>query len=287
MSYSEIEYSVADGIAVVMLNRPDRFNGYTPQMHNEMVDALDQIDEDDDVRAVIFTGAGRAYCVGADLGRGESTFDAEATAGHVMTSTPRDQGGLLTLRLFECTKPIIAAVNGHAVGIGITMTLPMDIRLLADDAKVGFVFGSRGIVVDAASSWFLPRVVGIGQAQEWVLTARVFDAAEALRGRLVRSIHPADEVLEVARTLAREIVRNTAPVSATLTRQLLWRGLEVAHPMDAHRAESKALLEVGRLPDSREGVRAFLEKRPAVWSGRPKVDLESWYPWWTPREFDS
>ena len=198
---------------------------------------------------------------------------------------PRDTGGRVTLRIFECTKPVIAAMNGSAVGIGVTMTLPMDIRILADDAKVGFVFASRGIVPEAASSWFLPRVVGISQALEWCLTARLFRAPEALAGGLVRSIHPADEVLDVARGLAREIATNAAPVSAALTRQLLWRMLGADHPMEAHKLDSRAIYDSGRSADAREGVTAFLEKRPASWTMRPTQDMPDWYPWWEDRPF--
>jgi enoyl-CoA hydratase/carnithine racemase len=187
---------------------------------------------------------------------------------------------LVTLRIFASTKPVIAAINGPAVGVGATMTLPMDIRLISESARMGFVFAARGIVPDAASSWFLPRVVGISQAQEWVLTARVFPASEALATGLVRSVHPPDELLAAARALAQEIAVNTAPVSASISRQLMWRMLGAAHPMDAHRVESLALAQTGAMADSAEGVEAFLAKRPARWSARPSLDTPDWFPWW-------
>jgi enoyl-CoA hydratase/carnithine racemase len=286
MDYTEIAYEVADRVATITLDRPERMNAFTPTMQREMVDVFDQIDADDDVRVVIVTGRGRAFCAGADLGSGGDTFNANARAGRPVTTAPRDGGGLVTLRIFECTKPVIAAVNGSAVGIGVTMTLPMDIRILADNAKVGFVFASRGIIPEAASSWFLPRVVGISQALEWCLTARVFGAQEALDGGLVRSIHPADEVLAVAHALAAEIVTNAAPVSAALTRQLLWKMLGADHPMEAHKLDSRGIFDLGRMADTREGVSAFLEKRPADWSLSPTDDRPDWFPWWDERVYE-
>jgi enoyl-CoA hydratase/carnithine racemase len=287
MDYQEIAYVVDDRVATITLDRPDRMNAFTPRMQLELVDAFDRADADDDVRAVIVTGRGRAFCAGADLGLGARTFDAEATSGgRAVEAAPRDLGGLVTLRIYECTKPVIAAMNGSAVGIGVTMTLPMDIRVLADSAKVGFVFASRGIVPEAASSWFLPRVVGINQALEWCLTARVFGAQEALDGGLVRSIHPAEEVVDVARALASEVVTNAAPVSAALTRQMLWRMLGVDHPMEAHKIDSRGVFDSGRGPDAREGIVAFLEKRPAEWSMSPSRDLPGWYPWWEERTYE-
>jgi enoyl-CoA hydratase/carnithine racemase len=286
MEYTEIAYEVADRVATVTLDRPERMNAFTPTMQREMVDVFDRIDSDDDVRAVIVTGRGRAFCAGADLGSGGDTFNASARAGRDVTEAPRDGGGLVTLRIFECTKPVIAAMNGSAVGIGVTMTLPMDIRVLADHAKVGFVFASRGIIPEAASSWFLPRVVGISQALEWCLTARVFGASEALAGGLVRSIHPADEVVTVARALAAEIVANAAPVSAAVTRQLLWKMLGADHPMEAHKLDSRGIFDLGRMADTREGVTAFLEKRPAEWSLSPTTDRPEWFPWWSERGYE-
>lgn len=286
MDYTEIAYVVEDGVAVITLDRPDRLNAFTPTMMREMIDAFDDVDADDAVRAVIVTGRGRAFCAGADLGTGGDTFDAAAQAGRSVQSAPRDGGGLLTLRIFECTKPVIAAMNGSAVGIGVTMTLPMDMRVLSADAKVGFVFAGRGIVPEAASSWFLPRVVGINQALEWCLTARVFGAEEALAGGLVRSVHPAGEVLAVARGLADEIVQRAAPVSAALTRQMLWRMLGADHPMEAHKVDSRGVYDLGRGADAREGVMSFLEKRPPAWTLAPGRDMPEWYPWWEERTFE-
>lgn len=275
--YAAIEYSVTDGVATITLNRPDRLNALNPVMFSELLDAFDQTDADDDVRAVIVTGAGRAFCAGADLGRGAQTFDYGDRAGQ--PHAPRDRGGQIVLRIFRSLKPVIAAINGSAVGVGLSMTLPMDIRIVADDAKLGFVFAARGIVPDGAASWFLPRVVGISQALEWTLTGRVFPAAEALAGGLVRTVCPAAEVVPAATRLAREIAASAAPVSAVITRQLMWQMLGAAHPMAAHRVDSRAIYDTGRLADAGEGVAAFLEKRPASWTLRPSRDLPAWIPW--------
>jgi enoyl-CoA hydratase/carnithine racemase len=297
VDYEQIAYEVDGPVATITLDRPDRMNAFTARMMKELVDAFDRVDADDGVRAVIVTGRGRAFCAGADLGGGGATFDADAAGprGAVEAQNaeearrsipPRDVGGRLTLRIFDCTKPVIAAMNGSAVGVGVTMTLPMDIRLLADDAKVGLVFAGRGIVPEAASSWFLPRVVGIPQALEWCLTARLFSAQEALAGGLVRSLHPRGEVLDAARALAEEIAANAAPVSAALTRQMLWRMAGADHPMEAHKIDSRGIYDLGRAPDAREGVTAFLEKRSAAWTMRPSEDLPAWYPWWAERPYE-
>ncbi len=282
MSFSEITYEVDGTTAVITLNRPERMNAFTGTMQTEMIRAFDMADADDDVRAVVVTGAGRAFCAGADLGAGGDTFDYEArgAAPAEPRRAPRDGGGVLVLRIFDSIKPVIGAINGSAVGVGITMTLPMDVRILADNAKVGFVFAGRGIAPDGAASWFLPRVVGISQALEWVLTARVFRAPEALAGGLVKSIHPAGEVLGVAKALAAEVAANAAPVSAAVSRGLLWRMLSAPHPMVAHRADSAAIFDLGRKADAREGVTAFLEKRPAQWKLRTSSDMPASYPWW-------
>ena len=285
MDYTEIAYEVDEQIATITLDRPERMNAFTPTMQHEMIDAFDRVDVDDDVRVVIVTGRGRAFCAGADLGGGGATFDAVRQSGRELRDAPRDGGGQVTLRIYECTKPVIAAMNGSAVGIGVTMTLPMDIRVLADSAKVGFVFAGRGIVPEACSSWFLPRVVGINQALEWCLTARVFPAQEALAGGLVRSLHPADEVVLVARALAREIAANAAPVSAALTRQMMWRMLGADHPMEAHKIDSRGVFATGQLADAREGITAFFEKRPAQWTLKPSEDLPDFYPWWDERPY--
>jgi enoyl-CoA hydratase/carnithine racemase len=272
-----LTYAIADGVATITLNRPDRLNAFNRTMFGELLEAFDETDADDAVRAVVVTGAGRAFCAGADLGGGAKTFRSTVDIGD--GPVPRDTGGELVLRIFRSLKPVIAAINGPAVGVGASMTLPMDIRVLAEGAKVGFVYAARGIVPDGAASWFLPRIVGISQALEWCLTGRVFPATEALEGGLVRSLHPADEVLSVATGLAREIATNVAPVSAVITRQLLWQMLGAGHPMDAHRIDSRAIYDTGRMADAAEGVTAFLEKRPARWSLTPNNDLPDWFPW--------
>ena len=278
MEPEQIIVDVQDGILTITLNRPERMNAWTETMARELIEAFDRADADDEVRAVIVTGAGRAFCAGADLERGGETFDWRARKG--APAVPRDNGGQLTLRIFRSTKPVIAAVNGAAVGVGVTMTLPMDIRLASGDAKFGFVFARRGIVPEAASSWFLPRVVGISQAIEWVSTGRVFPAQEALAGRLVRSVHPKDELIDAARALAREIADNAAPVSVALARQLMWRMLGAAHPMIAHRADSRAMFVRGQSADVVEGVTSFLEKRPANFTDRVSDGLPDVFPDW-------
>jgi enoyl-CoA hydratase/carnithine racemase len=282
LDFEQIRYEVADGVLTITLNRPDRLNAFTETMMNELIAAFDASDADDDVRAVIVPGEGRGFCAGADLARGGETFDwrERAASGDV----PRDGGGRVVLRVYDSLKPVIAAINGPAVGVGITMTLPMDIRLAADGAKIGFVFARRGIVPEACSSWFLPRLVGISQAMEWVATGRVFDAAEAQRGGLVRSVHAQDALLGVANELAREIADNSAPVSVALARKLMWRGLGATHPMAAHRADSRAMFSRGQSADAIEGVTSFLEKRPAsypdrVSDGLPDLGLEE--PQWS------
>ena len=287
MEFTQICYEIDGPAAVITLDRPEQLNAFTPTMVKELVAAFDAADADDDVRAVIVTGAGRVFCAGADLSSGGDTFDAGVRGIPAAPSgrAPRDGGGIVSLRIFESRKPVIGAINGSAVGIGITMTLPMDIRLLADTAKVGFVFTGRGITPEAASSWFLPRIVGISQALEWVLTARVFRADEALAGGLVRSLHPPEEVLAAAKALAEEIAANAAPVSASVSRGLLWRMLAETHPMAAHRADSAAIYDLGRKPDAREGVTAFLEKRRPNWMMRPSTDLPDGYPWWSNPEY--
>jgi enoyl-CoA hydratase/carnithine racemase len=247
-------------------------------MGMELIQALDAADADDDVRAIVVTGAGRGFCAGADLEGGGSTFDwsERHAAGE---EVPRDGGGRISLRIFECVKPVIAAINGPAVGVGITMTLPMDVRLAATGAKIGFVFARRGIVPEACSSWFLPRIVGISQAMEWVATGRVFTAEEAQAGGLVRSLHDPDDVLGAARDLAREIADHSAPVSVALARRMMWTMLGAPHPMDAHRADSRAMFARGRSADAVEGVTSFLEKRDANFTDRVSDGLPDILPW--------
>lgn len=281
MAHDEIDYRVEDGIATITLDRPEKLNALTEAMAIELLRLFDEIDADDRVRAAIVTGRGRAFCAGADLSLGAGTFDYDGNdpAGPAATER-RDGGGMITLRIYRLLKPIIAAINGPAVGVGITMTLPMDVRLASEDARFGFVFARRGIVPEACSSWFLPRLVGIDRALEWCYRGDVFGADEALAGGLVRSLHPADELLPAARDLARTIADNTSAVSVALTRQLLWRGLGASHPMEAHRADSRAVNATGRTPDAIEGVGAFLEKRPPRFTGRVSTDLPDVFPEW-------
>jgi enoyl-CoA hydratase/carnithine racemase len=283
MEFEEILTQIDDGVLTITLNRPERLNAWTPTMAAELMQAFDLADAEDDVRVVIVTGAGRGFCAGADLARGGETFDwrGRESDGPV----PRDNGGRLTLRVFESTKPVIAAINGPAVGIGATMTLPMDIRLAADSARFGFVFTRRGIVPEACSSWFLPRIVGISRAMEWVATGRVFPAREALEGGLVRSLHPAEGLLEAAHALAREIVEHTAPVSVALARRMLWTMLGAEHPMLAHRADSRGMFLRGQSADAVEGITAFLEKRPAVFPDRVSDGLPDVFPGVVPPSF--
>lgn len=276
MELQEIRYEVADGVLTITLDRPDRLNAYTETMGRELIEAFDRADGDDDVRAIVVTGAGRGFCAGADLGGGGATFDYRERGR--TEDVPRDGGGRVTLRIFDSTKPVIAAVNGPAVGVGITMTLPMDVRLASEDAKMGFVFTRRGIVPEACSSWFLPRLVGIGQAMEWAATGRVFSAEEARAGGLVRSVHPAGDLLGAANALAREIADNTAPVSVALARRMMWTMLGADHPMAAHRADSRGMLARGQSDDAREGIASFLEKRAPRFTDRVSDGLPEIFP---------
>ncbi|MBI1816847.1 MAG: crotonase/enoyl-CoA hydratase family protein [Deltaproteobacteria bacterium] len=281
MTYQEIQYDVAESVLTITLNRPDKLNAFTATMAREMLDAFDQADRDDAVRAIIVTGAGRGFCAGADLSSGGATFDNT----HETIDNHRDTGGLVSLRIYESKKPVIAAINGPAVGVGITMTLPMDIRIASSAARIGFVFARRGIVPEACSSYFLPRVVGISQAAEWVYTGRVFEADEALRSRLVSRVVEPEALLPTARALAREIADNTSAMSVTLSRALLWRMLGADHPMEAHKIDSKCIYFMGRSPDAIEGVTSFLQKRPAQFAMKPSSDMPPFYPWWGQRKF--
>ncbi len=284
MDFEQITTETSEGILTITLNRPDRLNAWTGRMGEELRAAFDLSDADDDVRVVIITGAGRGFCAGADLEGGGDTFDYSKrdTAG----IAGRDGGGEFTLRIFDSKKPVIAAINGPAVGVGATMTLPMDVRLAADDAKLGFVFARRGIIPEACSSWFLPRVVGISRAMEWVSTGRVFSAQEGLEAGLIRSIHPKDELIGAARELALEIAQNTAPVSVALARQLMWRMLGAEHPMMAHRADSRGMVARGQSADVVEGVTSFLEKRPAHFTDKVSEGLPDVMPGWHSPEFE-
>ncbi len=280
-SYEAIRYEVQDGVLTITLNRPERLNAFNGQMSAEMMDAFDRADADDDIRAIIVTGEGRGFCAGADLSSGGDTFarsndDLEAY---------RDGGGVLSLRIYALRKPIIAAINGPAVGVGITMTLPMDVRLASTEGRMGFVFVRRGMVPEACSSYFLPRLVGMGRASEWTLTGRVFPAAEALEAGLVNRVLPPEDLLPAARELASEIAANTSPVSVTLTRHMLWKALDAESPMAAHRVESKGIYTRGRSADAREGVVSFLEKRPAEFPLKVSADMPSYFPWWEDEKF--
>ena len=284
-SFTQIEYSVSEQIATITLNRPEKLNAFTTKMMHEIVGAFDKSDADDDVRAVIVTGSGRAFCAGADLSSGGDTFcrgDSDITS---VSRVLRDGGGLVSLRIFNSKKPVIGAINGPAVGVGVTMTLPMDIRLASSTAKFGFVFTRRGIVPEACSSWFLPRIVGISRATEWVFTGRMISPEEAQEAGLVRSVHAPDELIGAARAIAKDIANNTAPVSVALSRQMLWRMLGASHPMDAHRLESRAMMERGNSADAREGVMSFLEKRPADFSMTVSNDFPDNFPEWQDPDF--
>lgn len=284
MSYNAITYDVEDGILTLTLNRPEKLNAFTGEMLAEMIDAFDRADADDEVRAIIVTGAGRAFCAGADLSGGSDTFNADGREDRQSGVQP-DGGGKLTLRIYELNKPIIAAINGAAVGVGITMTLAMDVRIAADVAKFGFVFARRGIVPEACSSYFLPRVVGISKALEWCYSGRVFPADEALQGGLLRSLHPKEELLKAARGIAREIADNTSAVSVSLIRHMMWRMLGADHPIEAHKIDSRGVYYTGRSADSKEGVASFLEKRPAKFPGTVSKDMPEFFPWWEERKF--
>jgi enoyl-CoA hydratase/carnithine racemase len=285
MPYETLLTDLSDGIFTITINRPEKLNALNTTMIYEFIAALDVADADDAARAIVVTGAGRAFCAGADLSGGSGTFDREARRDHppvpngpdgkpdLTHDSARDGGGRMTLRLFNCRKPVIGAVNGPAVGIGATMLLPMDIRIASEDARFGFVFSQRGIVPEAASSWFLPRLVGISQALDWCYSGRVFPAAEALAGRLVSRVVPPAELISAAREIARSYIDKTAPVSVALIRQMMWRMLGASHPMEAHRLDSRAMFHRGRSADVKEGIVSFLEKRPAVFSGRVSADF--------------
>ena len=294
MDYQTIRYEVSEGILTVTLHRPEQMNAFTPEMANELIDAFQRANADDAVRAIIVTGAGKAFCAGMDLSAPGNVFGLDESLRptiedmHERLDDPaivhgvRDTGGRVTLAIYECTKPVICAINGAAVGIGATMTLAMDIRLASEKARIGFVFGKIGIVPEACSSWFLPRIVGIQQALEWVYTADIFDAQEALRGRLVKAVYPPEQLLEEARKLAHKIVDNRSPVAVALTRQMLYRNAAQPHPVEAHRIDSLGMFYTS-ITDGKEGVRSFLEKRAPAFSSRASADLPLFYKEWTRR----
>ena len=291
MNFETIKYEVKDKILTITLNRPDRLNAFTGQMMNDLISAFDSASNDDEVRVVIVTGEGRGFCAGADLGAGEATFNrdenprAKKTDDEENLEWLRDGGGRTTLAIYDCSKPIIAAINGPAVGVGVTMTLPMDIRLASEEAKFGFVFARRGLVPEAASSWFLPRIVGISKSLEWTFSGKVFDAEEALKGGLIRSVHSKRSLLDEAKKIANEIIENTSPVSVSMTRQMLWKMLGADHPMEAHQVDSRAIYELGKGEDTKEGVNSFLEKRPPEFPSKVSRDMPDFYPWWDEKEF--
>jgi enoyl-CoA hydratase/carnithine racemase len=283
-TYETIKLDIADGVATLTLNRPDRMNAFTPQMATDMIAAFDETDANDDVRVVIVTGEGRAFCAGADLGGGGATFDykkrsAERGEAAFAAELQRDGGGTVGIRIYESLKPVIAAINGAAVGVGATMTLPMDIRLAVEGAKMGFVFARRGIVPETLSSYFLPRLVGVQTAMEWTLTGRVFTSEEAFARGLVRSLHKPEDLLPAAHALAREIADNTAPVSVALARRMMLDMLDAGHPMEAHRLESRLMVSRGRAGDAKEGVTSFLEKRAPVYPDKVSTDMPQPFPW--------
>jgi enoyl-CoA hydratase/carnithine racemase len=280
--YEQILYDVDANILTLTLNRPDKLNAFTGTMMSEMIDALDHADADDNVKAIIITGAGRGFCAGADLASGGNTFNADSAGAGLQP----DGGGQLTLRLFDCKKPVISACNGPAVGIGATMQCAMDMRLASDNARYGFVFAKRGIVPEACSSWFLPRLVGISQALEWTYSGRIFGAEEAQRGGLVRSIHKPADLLPAARDLAQEFAEQTSSISIAMTRNMMWKMLGADHPMEAHKIDSRGIYYTGRSADANEGVKSFLEKRPAEFPGKVSQDMPEFFPWWEPRKFE-
>ena len=292
MKYETIKYEIDNNILTITLNRPDKLNAFTGQMMDELIFAFDSAGKDDEVRVIIVTGEGRGFCAGADLSSGNNTFnrDIRNNKGDQEDHKKdpewiRDGGGKTTLSIFECPKPIIAAINGPAVGVGVTMTLPMDIRLASEDAKFGFVFARRGLVPEAASSWFLPRLVGISKALEWTYSGKVFNATEAKEGGLIRSIHKPEELLNEARLLANEIIQSSSSVSVSLTRQMLWRMLGADHPMEAHKIDSRLIYELGRGEDVKEGVNSFSEKRSPDFPNKVSEDMPESYPWWDEKKF--
>jgi enoyl-CoA hydratase/carnithine racemase len=291
-AFSQIAYEIADSVATITLNRPDRLNAFTVVMCRELVAAFDAADADDQVRVVVLTGAGRGFCAGADLERGADTFNAkdagratERADFETIGGLPRDAGGVVSLRIAAARKPVIVAVNGPAIGVGATMTLPADVRIAAESARFGFVFSRRGIVPEAASSWFLPRVVGISRAMEWVATGRVFGAQEAKDGGLVSRLVPDADLLPAAYALAKEIAENTSAVSVAVSRKLLWSMLGASTPWEAHRLDTQAMYELGQGTDTAEGVRSFLEKRPPKFTARID-DFTGVLPEWPQRPAD-
>jgi enoyl-CoA hydratase/carnithine racemase len=288
MTYETLTYELTNHILTLTLNRPERMNAFTACMADELIDAFDTADADDAVKAVIVTGAGRAFCAGSDLERGSDTWSKHTDYLARQSAAGRyigDGGGRVTRRIYDFNKPVIAAINGAAVGVGLTMTLAMDIRLVVTNAKLGFVFAGRGIVPEACSAWFLPRIVGISKALEWCFAARIFKSEEALTAGLVRSVHSPEELLPVARTLAREFIDNASVVSIAFVRHMMWRMLGAAHPIDAHEVDTAAIGALGNSADAKEGIAAFLEKRAPRFRDHISHDMPSCFPWWADRQF--
>ena len=292
MNFETILYEKENHILTITLNRPEKLNAFTSQMMRDLITAFEKAAKDDDIRVVVVTGSGRGFCAGADLGAGANTFNRDVRndrkGSHEKSEDLewlRDGGGRTTLAIYDFPKPTIAAINGPAVGVGVTMTLPMDIRLASDLARFGLVFARRGLVPEAASSWFLPRIVGISKALEWTFSGKVFSAEEALSGGLVRSVHPHESLLEEAYKIAREIIENTSPVSVSMTRQMLWKMLGADHPMEAHKVDSRAIYELGKGDDAKEGVTSFLEKRSPKFPNKVSKDMPKFFPWWKDRKF--
>ena len=292
MNFETILYEKDNHILTITLNRPEKLNAFTSQMMRDLITAFEKAAKDDDIRVVVVTGSGRGFCAGADLGAGANTFNRDVRndrkGNHEKSDDLewlRDGGGRTTLAIYDFPKPTIAAINGPAVGVGVTMTLPMDIRLASDLARFGLVFARRGLVPEAASSWFLPRIVGISKALEWTFSGKVFSAEEALSGGLVRSVHPHESLLEEAYKIAREIIENTSPVSVSMTRQMLWKMLGADHPMEAHKVDSRAIYELGKGDDAKEGVTSFLEKRSPNFPSKVSKDMPDFFPWWKNRKF--
>lgn len=281
MKLTETRYEIGKGVATVTLHRPEQMNAFTKTMRKELVEIFAAADQDDSVRAVVVKGAGKAFCAGADLSAGGSAFDRTLQEGrNVAISEHRDGGGKVSLAIFRCRKPVIAAINGHAVGVGITMTLPMDIRIVSENAKIGFVFTRRGVVPEACSSWFLPRIVGTSKAAEWIYTGRVFRASEEAASGLFNYVVPQGKVLDKAMTIAREIAENTSAVSVALSKALLWHGLSEGDPQSVHLIDSRCFYWMGHQKDSQEGVDSFLEKRPPKFGMKVSSDMPDFYPWW-------
>ena len=285
MSYQEIKYEISDNILIITLNRPKKLNAFTRAMLDELLDALERADKDDDVKAIIFTGSGRGFCAGADLSMGADSFNADKRDDRA-SGLNRDGGGILTLRLYECLKPIIAAINGPAVGVGSTMLLPMDIRLASESARFGFVFARRGIVPEACSSWFLPRIVGISKALEWCYGGRIIPASEALKSNLISEIVADNLLIDRAKEVAIQLTQQSSSVSIGLTRQMMWKMLGTEHPMAAHKIDSRAVYYLGQSLDAQEGVKSFLEKREADFKNRISADLPPFFPWWEKQTFE-